>query len=83
MQSGTALDFERLKACVRANSDDAAVWRWYSDMMEDRRIECLCVNGNWAVKLDGREIAADRSFDRAARLSYATSRALISIAANG
>jgi hypothetical protein len=61
------LELARLRCAERANLDDARTWRWYADMMEERRLSCHWKHDPWRVDLDGQALASDRSFDRALR----------------
>ena len=63
MTNSYILELARLRAAVRANGDDAYLWRWYSDMMEDHRLVCKCLRGIWSVEIDGRPMAENASFD--------------------
>ncbi|QGZ64963.1 hypothetical protein [Paraburkholderia acidisoli] len=62
-----AIEVARLHAAVRANIDDARVWRWYADLMEDERVSCTRTRGGWQVTVDGRASVEDDSFDGAVR----------------
>lgn len=58
----------RAEAANAANSEDAAIWRWFSSLMEDCRIRWSIAAGNrWLVSVDNRHIATERSFDSAVR----------------
>ncbi|WP_137924920.1 hypothetical protein [Cupriavidus sp. 2SB] len=66
----------RLRAAASANMQDAAMWRWYSDMMEDNRISCLRKDGLWSAWVDGRLLSTNRSYDVALRTACVLHRAL-------
>ncbi len=69
------LEVIRLRAASSANSKDAALWPWFSDMMEDNRVTCIRKADVWSVRVDGRLLTTDRSFDRAVRAAYVLQRA--------
>ena len=75
-EEATTLQLVRLRAAANANIQDASLWRWYADLMEDHRISCLRRNESWVVAVAGRELANDRSFDVAVRSAYVMHRAL-------
>lgn len=60
---------ERQKAAVAANADDASVWRWLSDLLEERRIKWRYSFDTWIVVIDRKQLAAERSFDCAIRVA--------------
>jgi hypothetical protein len=64
------LRMTRLAGAAQANLEDAVLWRWYSDMMEDRRIVAKPTNGKWVVKVDREECAGSVSFDTAIRKAF-------------
>lgn len=61
------LELARLAAASRANVDDARVWRWYADLMEDDRVSCARIRNGWRITVDGRATVEDESFDCAVR----------------
>ncbi|MEM5310158.1 hypothetical protein [Paraburkholderia sp. JHI869] len=61
------LELARLAAATRANVDDARVWRWYADLMEDDRVSCARIRNGWRITVDGRAAVEDESFDCAVR----------------
>lgn len=65
----------RLRAASSANIQDATLWRWYSDMMEDNRVTCARKDGVWSIWTDGRLVATDRSDDLAVRKAFVLDRA--------
>ena len=53
----------RQLAAASANAEDAALWRWFSALFEDRRIRwCQCHSG-WLVSVDHRHVATADSFE--------------------
>jgi hypothetical protein len=59
----------RLNAANTANAEDAGMWRWFSDMVEERRIRWCFAHDSWLVSVDHRHLATDRSFDQAIRVA--------------
>jgi hypothetical protein len=57
----------RRDAAVQANTEDAALWRWFSELIEDRRIRYCHANGVWLVTVDHRHVGTSSSFDGAIR----------------
>ncbi|MBN3854855.1 hypothetical protein G3N59_15840 [Paraburkholderia sp. Ac-20340] len=62
-----SLEVARLTAAARANIDDARLWRWYADLMEDERVSCTRTRHGWQITVDGRCTVEDESFDSAVR----------------
>lgn len=62
-----ALEHAREEAALRANSDDAALWRWFSGMLEDRRITFRFESNRWLIRIDRRHIASAPDVDSAIR----------------
>jgi hypothetical protein len=60
---------ERSKAAATANADDACVWRWFSALLEERRIKWRWRFGAWIVTVDRTQLAVGASFDGAIRLA--------------
>ncbi|WP_233808809.1 hypothetical protein [Paraburkholderia sp. HP33-1] len=58
---------QRRVASAAANAEDAALWRWFSELMEDRRIRWLHADDSWLVTVDHKHVATSRSFDDAIR----------------
>lgn len=57
----------RDRAASAANADDAAVWRWFSDLVEEHRIRWIFANGGWLVSVDHRHLSTEKNFDQAIR----------------
>ncbi|CAB3773856.1 hypothetical protein LMG29542_07472 [Paraburkholderia humisilvae] len=70
MKSHAHFELIRMQAAATANAEDARIWRWYADLMEDRRLVCLRCGLAWTVTVDGRLLARDPSFDLAVRTAY-------------
>ena len=67
-----SIEIARLNAAVNANIDDARVWRWYSDLMEDDRVRCERTRRGWQITIDDCHTVEDESFDCAVRLAAQT-----------
>jgi hypothetical protein len=67
MKSLDELQTVRAEAALAANADDAAVWRWLSSLVEDRRIRWCLATDVWLVSVDNRHVATERSYDEAIR----------------
>jgi hypothetical protein len=76
MHESTGLQLIRMRAAAQANGQDASLWRWFADQMEDRRLSCERFCEYWSIRLGGRELACDRSFDVAVRSAYTRSHGL-------
>ncbi|MEK6348204.1 MAG: hypothetical protein V4764_12035 [Burkholderia sp.] len=63
------MELARLRAAALANLEDARIWRWYADLMEEERVCCTHTRGGWRVTVDGQYSVEDESFDRAVRLA--------------
>lgn len=63
------LQAARREAVAVANADDASVWRWFSALMEDRRIRWIQTDSNWLVTVDHRHVATSDNFDKAIRMA--------------
>jgi hypothetical protein len=62
----------RVEAAAVANADDAALWRWFSALLEERRIRWRYCFDNWIVNVDRIHVATEESFDRAIRTAKET-----------
>ncbi|MEN7531626.1 MULTISPECIES: hypothetical protein [unclassified Cupriavidus] len=76
MDQSAGLEVIRLRAAASALTQDARLWRWFSDQMEEHRLNCERNRDFWRITVAGRELACDRSFDVAVRAAYTLSRAL-------
>ncbi|SIT38294.1 hypothetical protein BN2475_150015 [Paraburkholderia ribeironis] len=61
----------RSTAASSANADDAAVWRWFSVLVEERRIRWCLSPAGWLVSVDNRHLATEAHFDAAIRAAKA------------
>lgn len=76
MEHFTGLEIIRLRAALASFDEDARLWRWFADQMEDHRLVFERRRQFWHVRCEGRALACDRSFDVAVRKAYALSHAL-------
>jgi len=78
-------DFKRsrLEAALSANAEDAALWRWFSDLLEERRIRWCNSNDAWLVTVDHRHVATQSSFDEAIREAKAKTDSTASLLREG
>jgi len=67
MNSPDELQKARQVAALAANSEDASVWRWFSALMEERRVRWCLATDRWLVSVDHRHVATERTFDSAMR----------------
>jgi len=61
------MEQQRVLAAAIANADDAALWRWFSSLVEERRLRWCCSAGSWLVSVDHRHVATELAFDLAIR----------------
>ncbi|HEX7685105.1 MAG TPA: hypothetical protein VF446_16475 [Trinickia sp.] len=50
-----------------ANAEDASIWRWFSALLEERRIRWRYTFDNWVVSVDRTCVATEATFDGAIR----------------
>jgi len=62
-----AMQRVRIETAAVANADDAALWRRFSAILEERRIRWRYCFDNWIVNVDRTHVATESSFDRAIR----------------
>ncbi|WP_144149111.1 hypothetical protein [Paraburkholderia sp. BCC1884] len=58
---------------------DPRIWRWYADLMGNRRLVCEHDGASWIVAVDGRLLAAESAFESAVLAAYAMTRALVAL----
>lgn len=63
----TMIARNRAEAANSANRDDAALWRWFCLMYEDRRLRWCASGSGWLVSVDHRHLATEFDFDAAIR----------------
>ena len=61
----------RLEGAISANADDASIWRWFSYLLEERRIRWRFQFNNWQVSVDRVRVAREATFDHAIRVAKA------------
>ncbi|WP_259461299.1 hypothetical protein [Paraburkholderia fungorum] len=52
-----------------ANVEDAALWRWFSVLLDERRIRWCQSGSGWLVSVDHRHVATHEDFDAAMRIA--------------
>lgn len=70
-----AMEKMRLEGAMSANADDAAIWRWFAYLLEERRIRWRFQFGDWHVSVDRRHVARESTFDLAIRQAKAVAEA--------
>jgi len=63
----------RALAAASANAEDASLWRWFSALMDGRRIRWCLSDEGWLVSVNHRHVATAASFDEAIRIAKAKS----------
>ncbi|WP_454862608.1 hypothetical protein [Paraburkholderia fungorum] len=61
------IQLKRAEAAQAANAEDADVWRWFSSLVEERRVRWCFATDSWLVSVDNRHVATESSFDGAMR----------------
>lgn len=59
----------RTDAAMAVNAEDASVWRWFSALLEERRIRWRFAFNNWLVHVDRRHVATEPTFYEAIRVA--------------
>jgi hypothetical protein len=62
-----AMQRARFDAAAVANAEDASVWRWFSVLLEERRIRWRYTFDNWVISVDRMRVATEPTFDGAIR----------------
>ncbi|WP_244980407.1 hypothetical protein [Burkholderia paludis] len=60
---------ERAAARESANAEDAALWRWFAALLDERRIRWCHSGRGWLVSVDHRHVATGTQFDQAMRIA--------------
>ena len=60
-----AMQRARFDAAAVANAEDASVWRWFSALLEERRIRWRYTFDNWVISVDRMRVATEPTFDSA------------------
>ncbi|WP_241021890.1 hypothetical protein [Burkholderia sp. Ac-20353] len=66
----------RLDAAAAVNAEDASIWRWFSLLLEERRIRWRHAFDSWIVNVDRKHVATEQSFDDAIRAAKTVSEQL-------
>ncbi|WP_236002061.1 hypothetical protein [Paraburkholderia elongata] len=66
----------RFEAAAAANAEDASIWRWFSELLEERRIRWRFQFDCWQVSVDRVSVAKEGTFDLAIRQAKATAEKL-------
>jgi hypothetical protein len=66
----------RFDAAAAANAEDASIWRWFAELLEERRIRWRFQFDCWQVSVDRVNVATAGTFDRAIRQAKATAEKL-------
>ncbi|WP_243771545.1 hypothetical protein [Burkholderia sp. D-99] len=59
----------RTAARESANAEDAALWRWFAALLEERRIRWCQSGRGWLISVDHRHVATSTQFDQAMRIA--------------
>jgi len=62
-----AMQRARFDAAAVANAEDASIWRWFSALLEERRIRWRYTFDCWVVNVDRVRVATESTFDGAIR----------------
>lgn len=62
-----AMQRVRVNAAAAVNAEDASVWRWFSALLEERRIRWRYMFASWIVNVDRTRVATERTFYDAIR----------------
>ncbi|MDR5784665.1 hypothetical protein QCE63_35335 [Caballeronia sp. LZ065] len=62
----------RREARLRADQEDAVLWRWFSGLFEEGRLRWCRAAGGWLVSVDHRHVATHKDFDAAIRTAFVT-----------
>lgn len=57
----------RFNAAAAANAEDASIWRWFSALLEERRIRWRYMFDSWVVSVDRTRVASELTFYDAIR----------------
>ncbi|MFM0616079.1 hypothetical protein PQR37_18595 [Paraburkholderia nemoris] len=57
----------REQAAHAANTEDAALWRWFCLLFEEGRIRWCKSAAGWLVSVDHKHLSTEQSFDEAIR----------------
>ncbi|WP_228545587.1 hypothetical protein [Burkholderia pseudomultivorans] len=66
---GSSMTVARARARENANAEDAALWRWFAALLDERRIRWCHSGRGWLVSVDHRHVATGTQFDQAMRIA--------------
>jgi hypothetical protein len=72
----THLADARTGAATQVNAEDAAIWRWFAALLDDRRIRWRFVFNHWVVHVDRKRVSTAATFYDAIRLAKERSEGL-------
>ncbi|MFT4066879.1 hypothetical protein [Paraburkholderia sp.] len=67
--SASSMTLTRAAARDSANAEDAALWRWFAALLDERRIRWCQSDRGWLVSVDHRHVATGTQFDQAIRIA--------------
>ncbi|WP_245004749.1 hypothetical protein [Paraburkholderia sacchari] len=67
----------RFLAATHANEEDAAIWRWFSALVETGKIRWCQSDKGWFVTVNRRHVAIEPRFDDAIRAAKTRSESLL------
>ncbi|MDR8726030.1 hypothetical protein [Burkholderia pseudomultivorans] len=65
----SSMTVARAAARDSANAEDAALWRWFAALLDERRIRWCHSGRGWLVSVDHRHVATGTQFDQAMRIA--------------
>jgi hypothetical protein len=72
MTEGTHFDANaRKEAAASANAEDAAVWRWFSNLYDQGLIRWCRTHRGWLISVAHRHVATTATFDEGIREAMA------------
>jgi hypothetical protein len=74
LDSNTKLTRE--EAAASANAEDAALWRWFSDLYDQGVIRWCKTDSGWLVSVNHRHVATTATFDEGIREAKARATAI-------
>jgi hypothetical protein len=66
----------RKEAAANANAEDAALWRWFSDLYDQGFIRWCKTDSGWLVSVNHRHVATTVTFDEGIREAKARTQAI-------
>lgn len=64
------LNILRLEALADSNAEDAGLWRWFANSLEEGRLFWHRDRKSWEIYLDRTQVAKHASFDVAMRTAH-------------